>query len=345
MAKIFLTGASGYIGGDVLHALRSALPQCDYSVLLRDEAKAAKIQAAYPDVRVVMGDLDATATIEKEASQADIVVHAASTNHIKSVEAIARGLSAETRAKPGYWIQMSGASVLSMPDIENNTFGQASSRIYSDIDGAEELCALIKRYSAQRVVDNFVTNLPPAAIRPKTALIFGPIIYGRGRGVVKQRSIQIPELVRANLQRREGVQVGKGESTWSNVHIADLSTIFVQLVEAALMAAEGDLWNEHGLYFPVNTGMLSFKEISQRIAQDVYNRGLSDTASVKEVDPREADSIIPHAAVILGTNAKQVGQRARQYLGWVPEHHTLAEEISLAVTAEMEILGLENVLQ
>lgn len=151
---------------------------------------------------------------------------------------------------------MSGASVLSMPDIERNTFGQASSSIYSDVDGAEEVHALIKRYSSKRIVDNFVANLLPAATRPKTALIFGPIIYGRGRGAVKQRSIQIPELARANLQRREGVQVGKGESTWSNIHIADLSKIFVKLVEKALENADGDLWNEDGLYFPVNTEML-----------------------------------------------------------------------------------------
>ncbi|PYI31637.1 NAD(P)-binding protein [Aspergillus indologenus CBS 114.80] len=340
MARIFLTGASGYIGGDVLHALRSALPKCDYSVLLRDEEKAKKVQAAYPNVRVVIGDLDAAAVIEKEATHADIVIHAASTNHIKSVEAIARGLSAEARTKPGYWIQMSGASVLSMPDIEHNNFGQASSSIYSDVDGAEEVHALIKRYSSKRIVDNFVANLPPTATRPKTALIFGPIIYGRGRGIVKQRSIQIPELARATLQRREGVQVGKGESTWSNIHIADLSNIFVKLVEKALENADGELWNEDGLYFPVNTAMLSFKEISQRIAQEVYKLGLADSTSVKEVDPSEADSITPHAAVILGTNAKQVAQRARHYLNWVPERHTLEEEIPLAVSAEVETLGL-----
>lgn len=61
---------------------------------------------------------------------------------------------------------------------------------------------------------------------------------------------------------------------------------------------------------------------------------------MKEVDPSEADSITPHAAVILGTNAKQVAQRAPQYLNWVPERHTLEEEIPLAVRAEVEDLGL-----
>ncbi|RAL12670.1 uncharacterized protein BO97DRAFT_51955 [Aspergillus homomorphus CBS 101889] len=342
MAKIFLTGASGYIGGDVLHALRLALPKCEYSVLLRDKEKAKKISAAYPDVRVVVGDLEAAAVIEKEASQADVVIHAASTNHIKSVEAIARGLSAENRAKPGHWIQISGASVLSMPDIENKTFGQASSSVYSDLDGAEEVRALIKRYSSKRIVDNFVTHLPPTAMRPRTALIFGPIIYGRGRGTGNRRSIQIPELARANLQRREGVQVGKGESTWSNVHVADLSNIFVKLVEKALGGAEGELWNENGLYFPMNEGMLSFNEISQRIAQEAYNLGLADSTSVTEIDPSDADSITPHAAVVLGTNAKQVAQRARKYLGWVPEQHTLEEELPLAVRAEAERLGLAD---
>ena len=70
----YRTGASGYIGGDVLHALKLAFPQFEYTALLRDSAKADQITKAYPDVRVVHGDLDATSLIEEEARRADIVI-------------------------------------------------------------------------------------------------------------------------------------------------------------------------------------------------------------------------------------------------------------------------------
>ncbi|KAI2844362.1 hypothetical protein CBS12448_2509 [Aspergillus niger] len=357
MAKIFLTGASGYIGGDVLHALKSALPTCQYTVLLRDEAKALKLSQAYPDVQVVLGDLDASSTLEQQAREADIVIHTASSNHVKSAEAIARGLTAPERPKPGnylpflpsphisydqagHWLQISGASVLSIPDIVASAFGEPSNKIYSDVDGADELRELIRQYSAKRVVDNLVLSLPHTASRPKTALIFPPIIYGRGRGPINQRSIQIPELARVTMQRRGGVQVGKGEATWSNVHISDVSNIFVKLAEKALRSEEGELWNENGLYFP-GSRAISFGSISARVAQEVKKLGLADSESVTEISHEEADSLTPHGGVLWGTNAQQVAQRAAKYLEWVPEGRTLEEEIPHTVLAEAQRLGLK----
>ena len=157
----------------------------------------------------------------------------------------------------GHWLQISGASVLSIPDIVASAFGEPSDKVYSDVDGADELRELIQQYSAKRVVDNLILSLIPAANRPKTALIFPPIIYGRGRGPVNQRSIQIPELARVTMQRRGGIPVGKGEATWSNVHISDVSSIFVKLAEKALRDEEGNLWNKNGLYFPGNGAIVS----------------------------------------------------------------------------------------
>ncbi|GKZ36082.1 hypothetical protein AbraIFM66950_006989 [Aspergillus brasiliensis] len=340
MAKIFLTGASGYIGGDILYALKSALPSCQYTVLLRDEAKAQKLSQAYPDVQIVLGDLDASSILEQQAREADIVIQTASSNHVKAAEAIARGLAAPERPKPGHWLQISGASVLSIPDIVAGAFGEPSSKAYGDIDEADELRGLIREYSAKRVVDNLILSLPPAANRPKTALIFPPIIYGRGRGPVNQRSIQVPELARVTMQRRGGVRVGKGAATWSNVHISDVSTIFVKLVEKALRDEDGELWNENGLYFP-GSRALSFGSISVLVAKEVKKLGLADSESVTEISHEEADTLTPHGGVMWGTNAQQVPQRATKYLGWVPEGWTLEEEIPHTVLAEAQKLGLK----
>lgn len=147
-----------------------------------------------------------------------------------------------------YWLQISGASVLSIPDIVNGTFGQKSSKVFSDVDGADEVRHLIQQNAAKRVVDNFILNL----VGPKMALVFPPIIYGQGRGPIKQRSVQIPELARIAIQSGKTVQVGKGESAWSNVHISDVSDIFVKLIEKAVEGADGPLWNRDGLYFAGN---------------------------------------------------------------------------------------------
>jgi nucleoside-diphosphate-sugar epimerase len=146
---------------------------------------------------------------------------------------------------PGYLIQVSGASLLSIPDIVNKTFGEGPRKMYGDIDDADEIRDIIRKNADKRVVDSFLINVTGA----KTAIVFPPIIYGQGRGPINQRSIQVPEISRVAIEKRQTFQVGKGESTWSNIHISDLSNIFVSLVEKAVEGAEGDLWNQNGLYF------------------------------------------------------------------------------------------------
>ncbi|KAI9370258.1 hypothetical protein BJX61DRAFT_544788 [Aspergillus egyptiacus] len=327
--RIFLTGASGYIGGDVLHVLRQAHPGYPVRVLVRDDAKGAAIAKAYANVTIVRGDLNSTALIEEEASQADVVIHAASSSHIKSVEAIARGLARRSSSTPAHWIQISGASVLSVADIVAGRYGAGTDKVFGDVDDAAEIRDIIKKNPVKRAVDNFILDLTG----PRTALVFPPIIYGQGRGAVKQRSVQVPELARVTIEAKTGIQVGKGASTWSNVHISDVSDLFLRLVEKAVKGDTERLWNKDGLYFPGN-GRLSFAEISQRVAQAAKELGLVNSASVKELTPDEADKLSPHAAVLWGTNAQQQSQRARQLLGWQPTGKSLQEEIPGTVWVE-----------
>ncbi|KAF9894022.1 hypothetical protein FE257_008994 [Aspergillus nanangensis] len=335
MSRIFLTGASGYVGGDILHLLQSKHPQHKCSVLLRDSAKAAAISKVYPDVRVVLGDLDSASLIEEEVRQSDIIINAASSGHIKCVEAIGRGLASRTTPTPAHWIQISGASLLSIPDIVNGTFGEPTDKVYSDVDGVHELQDLIRQNSSTRLVDNYLLGVSGY----KTAVIFPPIIYGQGRGVTKQRSVQVPELSRVTLQGRAAVQVGRGESTWSNVHISDLGDLFVKLVEKAVQGDEGDIWGQNGLYFPGNA-MLNFKTIAQLVANAAYDMKLVDSNEVNEVSASEADSLTAKGSVFWGTNAQQDSQRARRLLGWAPQGLSLEEEIPTTVRVEATSLGL-----
>ena len=73
-AKVFLTGASGYIGGDALQLLHKLHSDFEFALLVRSEDKANKILAKYPAARIVLGGLDDAATLEREASRADIVI-------------------------------------------------------------------------------------------------------------------------------------------------------------------------------------------------------------------------------------------------------------------------------
>lgn len=71
--QLYSTGATGYIGGDGLCAVANAHPDWEYSALVRNKEKAARLTAKYPQIRVVLGDLDSSDIIEEEVKNADIV--------------------------------------------------------------------------------------------------------------------------------------------------------------------------------------------------------------------------------------------------------------------------------
>lgn len=67
------TGATGYIGGDGLYVIASAHPDWQLSALVRSKEKADSLSSKYPQVRVVLGDLDSSDIIEEEVKNADFV--------------------------------------------------------------------------------------------------------------------------------------------------------------------------------------------------------------------------------------------------------------------------------
>ncbi|KAF4962589.1 hypothetical protein FSARC_9367 [Fusarium sarcochroum] len=348
MAKIFLipssTGASGYIGGDVLHQLLKSHPQYKVRALIRDATKGAAITKAYSQVQVVNGGLDDTELIAQEAKDADVVIHLAATGHLKSVETIHQALSDKPKGpKSPYYIQISGASALAAGELadKSRVFGSGSDAVYNDLDGIESIKSLIKQHPS-RAVDNFIFSVTEKNSPVKTALVVPPIIYGQGRGPVNQRSMQIPGLANATLRRQRGLQLGPGESRWGNVHIADLSRIFLRLIEKAVEGDEdSNVWGANGLFF-TGVGELSFGEISRRVATAAHDLNLIPSKEVDEVNAEELDRLIPHGSVLLGTNARSGAQRAEKVLGWKPENESLEEEIPRTVAQEAQALGLKG---
>lgn len=131
----------------------------------------------------------------------------------------------------------------------NNSYGEARPKVYNDLAGLSEVRDIINS-SPKRIVDQLITNLSTSQPSVRTAIVYGPMIYGEGRGPVNQRSIQIPELAKATLKYGQGLHVGKGLSTWSHVHISDVTRLVVSLVSEASSSINQSLWNANGIYFP-----------------------------------------------------------------------------------------------
>ncbi|WXC60485.1 hypothetical protein SNK03_006361 [Fusarium graminearum] len=344
MTRIFLTGASGYIGGDVLHLLLKSHPEYHVRTLIRDESKGAAIADAFSQVEIVHGSLDDTDIIAREAHGADIVLHLAATGHLESVQTIYEALSNKPKgSKSPYYIQISGASLLAAGELADKVrvFGSGSDVIYNDLTGVDSIKSFIKQY-LNRAVDNYILSVNERDSPVKTALVIPPIIYGQARGPGNQRSMQIPDLANATLKRQRGLQVGTGESRWGNIHIQDLSRIFLRLVEKASEGNQDDnIWGANGIFF-TGAGEMSFSDISRRVATAAHDFNLIPSNEVDQVDADEMDQLIPRGSVLLGTNARARANRAKATLDWEPEMESLEEHIPQAVINEARALGMKG---
>jgi uncharacterized protein YbjT (DUF2867 family) len=101
---IFITGASGYIGGSV--AARLIGTGREVRGLVRSDEKAKRL--AEIGVTPVLGSLDDAEVLIREARASDGVVNAADSNHRSSLEALIEGLDGS--GKP--LLHTSGSSVI-----------------------------------------------------------------------------------------------------------------------------------------------------------------------------------------------------------------------------------------
>ena len=65
---------TGYIAGECLYAFSHAHSEYEISALVRTQDKADIVTKQYPSVRIVLGGLDDSELLEKEAAWADIVL-------------------------------------------------------------------------------------------------------------------------------------------------------------------------------------------------------------------------------------------------------------------------------
>ncbi|KAF5676905.1 nucleoside diphosphate sugar epimerase [Fusarium heterosporum] len=343
--NVFVTGTTGYIGGDAFYALNKANPSWNYTILVRSEEKGKAVQKQYPKVKLAIGSLDDSDVIEKAASEADIVIHTAeSSDHQGAARAIAAGLrSTHSSSNPGYWVHISGTGILCWYDMDNKRYGEAPlpEQSYNDLEGVDKVTSLPDT-AFHRDVDKIV--LEEAAKDPdavKVAIVCPPTIYGTGRGPTNQRSRQIPGLTETALEKGFGPIIGAGETEWDNVHVHDLSNLLVLLSERAASKDtqdEQEIWGPKGYFFAEN-GKHKWSEISTLIAKEAQKQGAIDSDETKVLDVDEAQKKLGFQALSWGLNSRGEAKRARKYLGWKPESPSLEDWLPESVQTESKRLN------
>ncbi|KAI1117224.1 nucleoside-diphosphate-sugar epimerase [Nemania sp. NC0429] len=331
--KIFLTGATGYIGGEALYSIHQAHPDFEFTLLVRSEEKAKQVSAKYPDAKFVYGNLDDAEVIEKAAAAADIVVHTAdSSDHLPSARAIAKGLhEGHTNEKPGYWIHVCGTGMLQWWDWDHDRYGQSPlpEQKYHDIDDIDKILT-IPHHAYHRDCDEIVlaANQFPGV---KTLIVGPPTIYGPGRGPVNQRSIQAYNMAKFTLENGFApIMSGGGSPEWDNVHIHDLGAFFALAVDAALDPEKQnnpEIFGPRG-YFFLENGVHTWRGLATQIAEEAHKQGYIAEAKTQEGEYKN-----------YGANSKSIAARAKKYLGWEPHGRSLEGEIPDIVANEAKTLG------
>jgi nucleoside-diphosphate-sugar epimerase len=290
--KIFVTGASGYIGGSVAAVLAAKGHQV--RGLVRGPAKAEGVRAY--GVEPVMGSLDDAALLEAEARAADAVINAADSDHQGAVHALLAGLAGSGKRL----LHTSGTSL-----VGDEAMGGPSERVFT-----EETPVKPEPDKVHRVALN--ERIRKAAPGVHTVVLCNSLIYGNTLGAPAQ-SVQLPRLVREAKETGVAKYIGRGLNIWSNVHIADMAELYVLALEKA----------PAGAFYYVENGEASFGDIAGAIARR-FGLGPARSMSAEEATAKWGREL---AVFALGSNSRVRADKARAELGWRPAHRSVIDWI------------------
>lgn len=216
MNKVFVTGATGYIGSSVAQAFRNA----GYEVwgLTRSEAKAS--QLAQQEIHPVLGSMQEPESYANAASQADVLVQAAVDYQNGTAEL--DSLTVNTLlsiAKPGtVLLYTSGVWVL------GNTNGQP---VNESAPLAPAKAVAWRPQVEQKVMA--ASQVRGVALRPG-------VVYGKSGGLTG---------LWFSGAANGGVRVvGDGRNRWAMVHVDDLAQAYVLAAENGLGGEVFNLVND-----------------------------------------------------------------------------------------------------
>lgn len=213
--KIFITGASGYIGGSLAEYLRNRGHEISGLVRSQDKADALRQRGINP----IMGQLSDAHIVSRAARAADVTINTAEADDQSLVKPRINALAGTGKSL----IHTGGSSIV----VDDAKGDQAGEIIYNDDSAFTPLHHRVDRISVDRLVrhSGVSQGLRATVISPT-------MVYGRGRGL-KPDSHQIPLLAKKSKQVGAGVHIGKGAAIWSSIYLGDLMTLYELVLEKA----------------------------------------------------------------------------------------------------------------
>lgn len=282
--RVFITGATGYIGQAVAAALARAGHQV--SGLVRTESKASQLEAL--EVLPVFGSMNDPDSFLRASQESEVLIHCAaelSPSHWeldrRTVDALLS--SARGAGRPRLVIYTSGVWL----------YGDTGGALVDETSPLEPPAAV-----AQRVgIEETVLGANSGALR---TLVMRPgCVYG-GRGGLT--ASWFDSAVREGAAR----MVGDGSFRWAMVHVEDLAEAYVRAVE----------WPAGGEVFNVTDR----SRFTVRECAEAASRAAGADGRVVATPPEEAIRTMGAFAECLMLNQHVDARKAVRLLGWQPRH-------------------------
>ena len=297
--RIFVTGASGWIGSAVVPELLGA--GHDVVGLARSEASARALEAAGAIVH--RGDVDDPAGLAAAAGASDGVVHLAFQHELAFGGNFAAAAAADRRA-----VEAMGAALADSDRpfvLASGMLGLTNGRVATENDG---------------LVPDAMTRANPAGRRAATALL---TLSLRGIGV-RSSVLRLPPTVHGDgdhgfvatfvgIARQRGVSayVGDGTNRWPAVHRSDAARLARLAVEAAPAGSVLHAVGDEGV---------PFREIAEAMGRHL---GVP-AASIAPADAPEHFGPLGHFVAL---DSPATAAITRELLGWEPTGPTLLEDL------------------
>ncbi len=287
---VFVTGASGYIGGAVVDALRKA----GHTVtgLARSAKSAQELEGR--GIRVLRGDLTDGDIIARGAREADGVIHAGATGD-------ANTLAADRVAREAIIGALAGTNkpfvyTAGLWDMGNT--GETP----VDEDGPLNPPAI----TAWRVdAVHEVLNAAGQGIR--TVVIRPGMVYGRGAGAPAS-------FVQSARQEGAARYIGDGANHWSLVDVDDLADLYVRALEKA----------------PAGTLLLAVAGPAVAVADiaAAASRAAGAEGRTRAFPLEQARGAMGPRADALALDQHATAARATRLLGWSPTAPSVLDQLA-----------------
>lgn len=288
--KVFVTGATGFVGSSVVLDLL----QAGHNVvgLARSDAAAKSLEAS--GAKVLRGDLSDAECLRRGAAESDGVIH---TGFIHDFSNIKHSCEIEDRAIEAFGSALVGSNRPIV--ITSGTALVSPGRVATEDMASPKPLPAWPRASEEGAARLAAKGVKASVVR------LSPSVHGDGdHGFV-------PILIGIAREKGSSAYIGEGQNRWTAVHRLDAGPLYRLTLEKGTTGAR---------YHGVAEDGIPFRRIAEAIGKKLNLPVVSKPAT-------EADAHFGWFARFAAIDCPASNQITRKSLGWNPTHHGLIEDL------------------